>query len=294
VREFLEAVIRLPMPFMLCAGLGLLCWPRPRLHRALFAIAALGPLVLGLPILGKLLLAAQIATVSLSLPEEPPVAILVPVGGMYKVGSDQWWPSAASVERLSQGLALAARYGPAAPVVVAGGAPWPGAPVEATVLLARVATGNTRIEVDPASGNTAETAEALRMRFPEAHGATVVAATDRFHAARMAASLRNAGFQPIIALSDKYRGIETRTLDFVPQPEGLFLNSRVLRSWSGLIWYLILGKIAPGDLASHVSPAAPQADPSGTGRRLATATRSPHELNVDLFVRFMNIKAASS
>jgi len=262
VREFLEAVIRLPMPFIICAGLGLLFWRRPRLRRVLLATAALGPLVLGPPILGKVLLAAQLVTVSLRLPDAAPLAILVPTGGMYKVEDDQWWPSAASVERLSRGLALAERYGQAVPVVVAGGAPWPGAPAEAEILLAKVTSGNARIEIDSASRNTAETAEALRDRFPEARAATIVAATDRYHAARMAAVLRSAEFQPVIALSDKYRGLKVTFGDFLPQPEGLFLTSRALRAWFGLVWYLLHGKIAPEDLLAR----GPAAEPTTLGK----------------------------
>ncbi|MBT6117788.1 MAG: YdcF family protein [Rhodospirillaceae bacterium] len=252
MRDLFETLLRLPMPFMLCAALGLLCWPWPRLRRALFAIAALGPLALGMPAIGKALLAAQLETVSFHLPEAPPTAILVPTGGMYKVGDDEWWPSAASVERLSKGLALAERYGWSTPVLVSGGTPWAGAPVEAEVLVARAPSGPARLRMDGTARNTAETADAVRRFFPTAAGAkpVILAATDRYHAGRMAAALRDAGFVPIIALSDKYRGPEWSLADFMPQPSGLFLTARVLRSWAGLIWYWIRGEIALDDLVS--------------------------------------------
>lgn len=250
MREFLEVLVRLPAPLMICAGLGLLSWRRPRIRRALFATAALGLLVLGLPAVGKALLVAQLATVSRDLPKTAPAAILVPTGGMYKVGDDEWWPSRASVERFSKARALAERYAGAAPIIVAGGSPWAGAPIEAEILLARAETGGARVEIDPESPNTAATADNLRRRFADAPGAVIVAATDRYHAARMAAALRSAGFEVVIALSDKYRGPEWSILDVVPQPEGLYLTSRVLRSWTGLGWYWLRGEIGLDDLAS--------------------------------------------
>ena len=187
--EILLEIFRLPMPFTILGGLGLLLWRWRRGSRALLALAAAGLVLTSLPITGKIAMAPQLASVETWAPGDgaEAAAVIVPTGGAFEVPRVGWWPSSSSLDRLAAGIAVLERLRATgagdARLIVSGGSPTPGAPAEAEVLLSRYPEPRPTALVDGSARNSAETARGVRALLPGAGAGPVVVVTDWLHMA---------------------------------------------------------------------------------------------------------------
>ncbi len=252
--EFLLEIFRLPMPFTILGGLGLLLWRWRRGSRALLALATAGLVLTSLPITGKIAMAPQLASVEKWAPGDgaEAAAVIVPTGGAFEVPRVGWWPSSSSLDRLAAGIAVLDRLGATgtgeARLIVSGGSPTPGAPAEAEVLLSRYPEPGPAALVDATARNSAETAHGVRALLPDAGAGPVVVVTDWLHMARMAAALRHEGFEVRGAPQDNLALDRYAWADLVPQARGYATSGKALHSWLGIVWYLVTGRIGFGDL----------------------------------------------
>lgn len=252
--EFLQELIRLPMPFILLAGVGLILWPRRRARRALFAISALGLLFSGAAVLGKIaFLPQQFVVASWSVQTDPPpVAIVVPTGGIFLSAPGRWSPSAASVARLTRGLALrdriVTRGGGEVALVIVGGRTGPGSPAEAEVLRAAFGLAERTILIDRVARNSDESARAVRGLLAAAGQGPLLVVTDNLHMTRFGLSLRREGFEVYGAPLDNLGLSHIGWRDFIPRIAGLAVNSKVIHSYAGLAFYFLTGRLSASDL----------------------------------------------
>jgi uncharacterized SAM-binding protein YcdF (DUF218 family) len=252
--ELLLEIFSLPMPFAILGGAGLALWRARRASRVLLTLAAAGLVLTSLPIVGKIAMAPQLASVETWKPGAgaAPAAVIVPTGGIFEVPAIGWWPSSSSLDRLAAGIETLARAqaagGPRIPLMVIGGSTQPGAPAEADVLLSRFPGPRPAALVDATARNSAETARAARALLPAAGPGPVVLVTDWLHMARMAASLRHEGFDVRGAPSGNRALDRYMWADLVPQSRGYATSDNALHSWLGVAWYLITGRIGFADL----------------------------------------------
>ena len=252
--ELLQELIRLPMPFIVLAGAGLILWPLRRARRALFAISALGLLLSGVPVLGKIAFLPQWSVIpSWSAQTDPtPIAIVVPTAGIFLSAPGRWSPSAASVARLTRGLALRDRIvtrGAAdVALVLVGGQTGPGRPAEAEVLMAAFGLDRRAVLLDTVARDSDESATAVRGLLAAAGQGPLLVVTDTLHMACSGLSLRREGFEVYGAALDDLGLTRIGWDDFIPRIAGLAVNSKVIHSYAGLAFYFLTGRLS----ASHL------------------------------------------
>lgn len=255
-RTLLDIFAIWPMPAVWLLFAGLLVFRR-RLGRALLAIGAILIVVGSMPVTGQALLvvlasgatryeAGRTDTTALD-------AVVVPLAGAFPDGAGRWWPLPGSIVRTVRGQQLQQETG--LPLMVLGGSPLPGQGEPEAIAVQRMIRLEADVSVESTARDSYETAQAVamqlaRMDLPE-RPRRVLLVTSSSHVRRMAASLRRFGVGVVIANSGETadpRLLRADVLDFLPSAGGMG-NVRVAsREFVGLGWYLLTGRIRPGDL----------------------------------------------
>src|SRR5690606_37306652 len=124
-----------------------------------------------------------------------------------------------------------------------------GGPPEATVVLYQFDTSPVRLLTDTEATNTRENAAAARRLLEPLGIDTVLLATDRWHAPRMAACLRAEGFRVWHVASDlRAEAVAESWLNWVPGNAGLRASRALLRTVAGLALYIARDWIDLADL----------------------------------------------
>ncbi len=254
LRTLLDIFVIWPMPAVWLLLLGLLL-VRLRAGGFVMAVAAVLLLVGAMPVTGQVMLrglergAPQYDAGSTDVTRLD--AIVVPLAGAFEDAAGNWWPLAGSITRTVRGQQLQAATG--LPLMVVGGAPFPGQTVPEAVALQRLVRFDADVAIESTARDSFETAQVVAVHFVERGVAQprVLLVTSRSHIWRMSASLRRFGVDVVVAsprgFSDP-RLVRTAWLDLVPSTRGLG-NVRVAwREYVGIGWYLMSGRIRLRDL----------------------------------------------
>lgn len=265
--------------YWLLLALALLAWGRERRGRGQLGGSALARGRRGVSLIA-VLGATAAATAALSLPVGPHLAeralapsqgaaaldgpidapdlfIAVFSGGVVRYGPKEatgaeegaadlshWQPKSATVRRVLRARDAAERTG--LPLALSGGRVPATAPPEADVILKRLVFPPDAA-IDRTARNTYENAQAFAALAGPRGWTRAVVATDRVHLRRAAACLRAVGIEPAAMLPSEPDGRLTPAY-FLPSPAGLAAWRPVLREAAGLVYYLMVGRIALDDL----------------------------------------------
>ncbi len=240
---------------LLLGMLGLILWRWHKLSRFFLALAILFLVLSAIPGVGLWLqerLANRVPLVaSEAKTDTNPYPVVVFTGGIYRDGQGGWWPGQATVERVAAGFAYAQAH--RVPLIVAGGSPRQGVPLEATVTLGRmqVAGDQTDLIVSPAGGTTYESAAPVAEKLKSRNIERVVVATDTAHSLRTSAVLRNQGIEVQGRIEVGPEPETEGVARWLPSLHGLLTTRRAVYEFVALAWYLLRGYLDWSDLAPN-------------------------------------------
>ncbi len=172
-------------------------------------------------------------------------AVFVFGGGIDTDGYAHFWPSEASMRRVSVGRMIAAESG--VPLMVSGGPTSGAGPTEAKVIADMLATEKFDVLRDDTALNTWDNAVAARAALDRYGWISVYAVTDAIHGRRAVACLRAVGV-PVAGFRAPRRESGLTAEDFIPSVRGLAQWGVVGYEFVASVVYLMKGRIELSDL----------------------------------------------
>lgn len=252
MRTLFEQFFVAPMPVLWVLLGGLLLWRWQRTSRALFAVGTVLFLLACVPVVGKLLMwGLASGAPSLDMTDDRRfAAIVVPTAGSFVDGAGRWWPGANSIRRVVAGRELQKRLG--IPLVIAGGSPRANQPPEAATVAAMLGLDGPAVLLETTARNSSESGAAVAGLLLGKSPLRVVLVTNASHVARMSASMRHHGIEvvaaPVERQPHRFAPDTWEAADLIPSDNGLKLTRRALWEYTGILWYLITGRLDFSDL----------------------------------------------
>ncbi len=182
--------------------------------------------------------------------DRPFTAIVVPTAGSFVDGAGRWWPQENSILRAVAGRELQKRL--KIPLVLVGGSPLADQPPESVTVAGLLGFNGPAVRLETTARDSSESGAAIARILAGQPAPRVVLVTNVSHVARMSGSLRHHGIEVFAApIGKRPKDFSPGSLgasDFMPSDTGLKLTRRALWEYTGIIWYLMTGRLDFSDL----------------------------------------------